>query len=66
MNQEMMGWQWHQLDHIQIIWILLQTDNNASIPTTQFFKGRMPFLPTNQQCQNTEGTITQSTMYQKQ
>jgi len=25
-------------------------------PTTQFFTGRMPFLPPNQQCQNTEGT----------
>ena len=26
----MMGWQWHQLDHIQIICTLLQTDNRAS------------------------------------
>jgi len=25
-------------------------------PTTQFFTGRMPFLPPNQQCQSTEGT----------
>ena len=25
--------------------------------TTQFFTGRMPFLPPNQQCQNTEGTL---------
>ena len=24
-------------------------------PTTQFFTGRMPFLPPNQQCQSTEG-----------
>ena len=25
-------------------------------PTTQFFTGRMPFLPPNQQCKSTEGT----------
>jgi len=34
---------------------LLQTDNHA--PTTQFFTGRMPFLPPNQQHQGTEGTL---------
>jgi len=33
---------------------LLQTDNHASTPT-QFFTGRMPFLPPNQQRQSTEG-----------
>jgi len=26
----MMGWQWHQLHHMQIICTLLQTDNHAS------------------------------------
>jgi len=26
----MMGWQWHQLDHMQIICTLLETDNYAS------------------------------------
>ena len=26
-------------------------------PTTQFFTGRMPFLPPNQQCQSTEGRV---------
>jgi len=26
----MMGWQWHQLDHMQIIRTLLQTDNHTS------------------------------------
>jgi len=30
MKQEMMGWQWHQLDHMQIICNLLLTDNHAS------------------------------------
>jgi len=27
-----MGWQWHQLDHMQIICTSLQTDNHASTP----------------------------------
>jgi len=26
----MIGWQWHQLDHMQIICTSLQTDNHAS------------------------------------
>jgi len=30
MHQEMMEWQWHQQDHMQIICDLLQTDNNPS------------------------------------
>jgi len=29
-EQEMMGWQWHQLDHMQIICTSLQTDNRSS------------------------------------
>jgi len=38
MKQEMMGWQWHQLDHMQIIRTSLQTDNHASTQLiTQFF-----------------------------
>jgi len=35
MKQEMMGWQWHQLDHMQIICTSLQRDNHAS--TSSFF-----------------------------
>jgi len=31
MKQEMSGWQWHQLDHRQLICTLWQTDNHASI-----------------------------------
>jgi len=30
MKQEMMGWQWHQVDHMQIIRTLLQTGNHSS------------------------------------
>jgi len=48
MKQEVMGCQWDQLDHMQIVCILLQTDNHANTSTTQFFIGRMHFLTPNQ------------------
>jgi len=59
MQQEIMGWQWHQLEYMQIICISLQTDNHASTRylTTQFSTGQMPFLPPNQQHQSTEGVL---------
>ena len=47
-------WPWHQLGHMQVC-TSLQTDNLA--PTTQFFTGRMPFLPPNQQHQSTEVVV---------
>jgi len=35
MKQEIMGWQWHQLDDMQVICTLLQTENHASpLPLT--------------------------------
>jgi len=46
-------WQWHQLGHMQSAPSSRQITTPA--PTTQFFPGRMPFLPPNQQCQSTEG-----------
>ena len=49
LKQEMMGWQWHQMHHMQIICTTLQTDNHASIPSLNFFTGRMLFLTPNQQ-----------------
>ena len=52
-------WQWHQLGHMQVC-TSLQTDNHASTAPLKFFTGRMPFLPTNQQCQSTVG-ISQCT-----
>jgi len=55
MKQKMMGWQWHQLDHMQIIYTLLQIDNHASISSLKFFTRRMPYLPPNQQHQSTKG-----------
>ena len=32
-----MGWQWHQLDHMQITWTSLQTDNHASTSPLNFY-----------------------------
>jgi len=39
LKQDMMEWQWHQLDHMQIICTTFQTDNHASIPSLNFFYG---------------------------
>ena len=38
----MMGWQWHQLDHMQIICTSLQTDNHASTSPLNFTQARCP------------------------
>ena len=38
MKQEMMGWQWHQLDHMQVICTSLQTDNHASTSPLSFYR----------------------------
>jgi len=54
MKQEMMGWQWHQLDHVEIICTSLQTGNHASTSSLNF-TGWMLFLTPNQQCQSSEG-----------
>jgi len=43
MKQEMMGWQWHQLDHMEIICTSLQTNDNASISSLDFY--RLDALP---------------------
>jgi len=48
MKQEMMGWQWLQLDHMQIICTSLQTDNHASTSPLNFFTDWMLFLMPNQ------------------
>jgi len=56
MKQEMMGWQWHQRDHMQIICTSHQTDNDVTSATLHsIFTGQMPFLMPYQQCQSTEG-----------
>jgi len=40
MRQEMMGFgmQWHQLDHMQTICTLLQTDNHTNISSLNFYR----------------------------
>jgi len=49
-------WQWHQLDHMQTICTLLQTDNHINTSALNF-AGWMLFLMPNQRCQSTEGKI---------
>jgi len=47
-KQEMMGWQWHQLDHMRIICTSLQTDNHASTLPFTCLQAAMPSCrPTN-------------------
>jgi len=41
MKLETMGWQWHQLDHMQIICTSLHIDNHASTSSLDLFRGRM-------------------------
>jgi len=38
LEQEMMGWQWHQLDCKQIICTSLQTDNHACTSPLSFYR----------------------------
>jgi len=38
MKQEMTGWQWHQLDHMQIICTSLETDKARQHVMTQFLQ----------------------------
>jgi len=33
-----LGWQWHQLDHMQTICTSLQTDNNTNTPSLNFYR----------------------------
>jgi len=42
LEQEMMGWQWHQLDHMEIICISLQTDNHASTSESFYRSDDLP------------------------
>jgi len=38
LEQEMMGWQWHQLHHMQIICTSLETDSHASTSPLSFYR----------------------------
>ena len=43
-----LGWQWHQVDHMQTICTSLQTDNHTNTSSVNFYR------PDAQQCQSTE------------
>jgi len=53
MKREMMGWQWHELDHIQIICTSRQTNSHA-VTSSLIFTVQMLFLTPNQQRQSTK------------
>ena len=54
LQQEMMGWQWHQLDHMQITFAPSSRQITTPVPQHSVFTGRMPSLPPNRQRQSTE------------
>jgi len=54
LEQEMMGWDWHQLDHMQII-APCSTQITTPVPHHSVFTGRMRFLLPKQQRQSSEG-----------
>jgi len=48
LEQETVGWQWQQLDHMQIICTSFQTDNHASTSPLSFLRAGCPSCrPTN-------------------
>jgi len=54
MKQEIMGWQWHQLDNMQIICTSLQIHNHAGTSSLNlYWPDALP--DDNQRCQSTEG-----------
>ena len=53
----MMGWQWHQLDHMQSF-APRSRQITTSVPRRSVVTGRMPFLLPNQQRQSTEDTFS--------
>jgi len=51
-----LGWNWHQLDHMKTICTSLQTDNHTNTRHS-ISTGRMLFLTPNQQRQSTEAKV---------
>jgi len=37
-NDGVLGWQWHQLDHMQTICTSLQTDNHTNTPSLNVYR----------------------------
>jgi len=52
-----LGWQWHQLDHMQTICTSLQTDNHINTSSINFYRPDALLTP-NEQCQSTQGKMT--------
>ena len=52
MKHEMTGWQWYQMNHMEITASPLQTNNHTNISSLKFFTGQIPFLMPKQQCQS--------------
>ena len=65
LKQDMMGWKWHQLNHMQIICNLLQTDNHASTSSLHIFTGQIPFCHPTNSVKSTEGTLNGISMQSK-
>jgi len=56
MKQEMMGWQWHQLGHMQINCTSLQTDNHGSTSPLSFYRTNvLTAAPAQPTVSNTKG-----------
>ena len=56
----MMRWQWHQLDHTQIIYTSFQTDNHASTsPLRSYRLDALPAVQPTEQRQSTEAIYLQ-------
>jgi len=56
MKQEMMRWQWHQLDYMPVVSTHFR-QTTTLVPHHSVFTGQMPLLPPNQQCQSTKGKL---------
>jgi len=37
-DDEVLGWQWHQMDHMQTICTWLQTDNHTNTSSLDFYR----------------------------
>jgi len=59
----MMGWQWHQLDHMQIICTSHQTDNHASTTPVSFHSPDA--LPAAQPTASKEHSIDKKRSYRR-
>jgi len=64
MKQEMLVWQWHQLDHFKSF-VPHSRQITTPAPRHSFFTGRMFFLMPNQLCRSTEGNVLSLIIHQK-